>query len=92
MHPSFKKHSLKSISSGAKYNMVSCTEKLDEEKSKHAGLAHEIGCVAQHNSKSLLWLVKGTTTLCTRTKECNKLDLTGAQRFSSAQKSVINWT
>jgi hypothetical protein len=40
---SFIQKTLKSISSNAEY-IWSCTEKLDEEKSKHAGLAQENGC------------------------------------------------
>jgi hypothetical protein len=47
---------------------------LDEESSKHAGLAQENGfcwlrIIAQ-------WLVKGATMLCTCKKECNKYNLT----------------
>jgi hypothetical protein len=49
-------------------------------KVKCAGLAQEIGFSAP-NSCSLLWLVKGTTQLCTSKKECNKLNLTAAQYF-----------
>jgi hypothetical protein len=44
---------------------------LDEEKSKYAGLAQEFGF-----GSTLLhympWLVKGTSSLCTCRKECNK--------------------
>jgi len=69
-------HLVKSISSGAQY--VICTMKLDEEKSKHAGL----GCMRKmvfgsSEFHSLRWLVKkGATQVCTCTKECNKYDLT----------------
>jgi hypothetical protein len=49
------------------------------EKSKCAGLAQEIAFFAP-NSRSLPWLVKGATQLCTSKKECNKLEL--AQYFS----------
>jgi hypothetical protein len=51
-----------------------CTLKLDQEKSKHAGLA-------EHNCKILQWLVKCAETLCTCRKECRKYDSTGAQWF-----------
>jgi hypothetical protein len=55
--------------------MSSRTLKLDEEKSKHAGLAEHTYL------QRLRWLVKGTATVCTCTKECNKYDLTAAQYF-----------
>jgi hypothetical protein len=48
--------------------------------SKCAVLAQEIGFSAP-KQWSLPWLVKGSTQLCTSTKECNKLDLTAAQYF-----------
>jgi hypothetical protein len=51
-----------------------------EKRSKCAGLAEEIG-ISVPNLCSLPWLVKGTTQLCTSQKECNKLDMTGAQYF-----------
>jgi hypothetical protein len=47
---------------------------------KCGSLAQEIG-FSVTNSCSLLWLVKGTTKLCTSKKECNKLDVTVAQYF-----------
>ncbi len=50
------------------------------KKSKSAGLAQEIGFCAP-DLCSLLWLIKGTTQLCTSKKECNKLDLTAAHYF-----------
>jgi hypothetical protein len=42
-------------------SMWSYTTQLDEEKLEYAGLA-----------QSLQWLVKGTATMCTSKKECNK--------------------
>jgi hypothetical protein len=33
------------------------------------------------NSRSLLWLVKGATQLCTSKNECNNLDLFATQYF-----------
>jgi len=56
------------------------TVKFIAKRSKCAGLAQEIGFPAP-NSCSLLWLVKGTTQLCTSRKTCNKLHLTVAQCF-----------
>jgi hypothetical protein len=50
------------------------------KKSKCSGFSQEIGFSAP-NSRSLPWLVKGTTQMCTSKKECNKLDLTAAQYF-----------
>jgi len=51
-------------------SMWSYTTQLNEEKFKYASLA-----------QCLLWLVKGTATVCTSKKECNKYDLTGAHGF-----------
>jgi hypothetical protein len=57
------------------------TVKFIAKKSKCAGLAQEIGFSAP-NLCSLLWLVKGTTQLCTSSSEdCNELDLTASQYF-----------
>ncbi len=56
------------------------TVRMDEEKSKLAGLAQEkwfwLGIIAE-----LQWLVKGTATLCTCRKEKSviRYDLTAAQ-------------
>ncbi len=52
----------------------SCPVKLDEEKSKYAGLAQE----------NLPWLVKGTAMLVTSRKQSNKHDLSSDQCFSLA--------
>jgi hypothetical protein len=48
--------------------------------SKCADLAQDIGFSAP-NSKTLPWLVKGTTQWCTSKKECKKLDPIAAQYF-----------
>jgi hypothetical protein len=56
-------------------------EKIDEENRPHAGLAQEIGFGSAYLC-SLPWLVKGAVHL--HQKECNKLDLTGAQCFGLA--------
>jgi hypothetical protein len=49
---------------------VTCTSKLDEEKSKHVGLAQ---AAFLHN---LLRLVEVTANLCTAKEECDKYDAT----------------
>jgi hypothetical protein len=54
---------------------------LDEEKSKHAGLAQENGFGSTY-LHSLQSLIKGTATVCTCRKECNKFDLTYNECFS----------
>jgi len=54
--------------------------KFIAKESKRPGLAQEIGFSAP-NLCSLQWLVKGATQLCASKKECDKLDLTGAQYF-----------
>jgi hypothetical protein len=62
---------------------------LDEEKSKCAGLAQQIGF---HSAKleSLQWLVEGEASPCTcKEEECNKYDLSGAECFLSAHH--IDW-
>jgi len=53
---------------------------LGEKKSKYACLAQEngFGSVGLHG---LQWLVKGSTTLCTCRKECNKYDWAPAECF-----------
>jgi hypothetical protein len=51
--------------------------KLDEEKSKHDRLAHEI-VLAQHKQSLLWWLLKGIVHL---QKNNNKYDLSAAQCF-----------
>jgi hypothetical protein len=48
---------------------------LDEEKSKHAGLAQQNGFGSAYLHCSWL-LVKGAAKMCTFRKECNKYDLT----------------
>jgi hypothetical protein len=57
--------------------MLSCTVKLDEEKSKYAGLVQEYG-FGSTLSHSLRWLVQGAATVFTCRKECSKYDLTTA--------------
>jgi hypothetical protein len=52
--------------------------KLDEEKSKHASFGWGKFVLAQHHCTILPWLVKGTITMCTCRKKCNKYDLTAA--------------
>jgi hypothetical protein len=54
---------------------VICTVKLDEEKSKYAGLGQENGFGSAY-VHSLWWLVKGPEILHTCRKEYNKYDLT----------------
>jgi hypothetical protein len=69
-----------------KRSIWSCTVKLDEKKSKCAGLAQQIGF---HSAKlhSLQWLVEGEASVCTCTvkksviNECNKYDLSAAECF-----------
>jgi hypothetical protein len=48
---------------------------MDEEKSKLAGLAQEIG-FGSASLRSLQRLVKGTATLCTCRKEKSVIDMT----------------
>jgi hypothetical protein len=67
-----------SISTRAQY--LTPDRKFIVKMSKCAGLVQEIDFSAL-NLFSLLWLVNGATQLCTSHKECNKLDLTGAQYF-----------
>jgi hypothetical protein len=38
---------------------------------------------------TLQWLVKGTITVCTRKKECNKYDVTAAQKFLISQEPTL---
>jgi hypothetical protein len=56
------------------FSMSLQTVKFIVKMSKYAGLAQEIGFPIP-NLCSFLWLVKGTTQLCTSRNKCNKLDL-----------------
>jgi hypothetical protein len=62
------------ISTGAEY--LTPDSKLDCEKMKICWFSsgNWVSC-------SLLWLVKGTTQLCTSKKECTTMDLTAAHYF-----------
>jgi hypothetical protein len=70
-----------SRASPAVLSMWSWRVKLDEEKSKYATVWLKKMVLCQDNCGVLQWLVKATATLCTCRKECNKYDLTAAQRF-----------
>ncbi len=72
-----KKIKIKSISSGAQY--VTCTVKLDEEKSNYTGLPQEYG----FGSAELFSLCNACPG-----KECNKYDLTAGTWLTN--KSVVN--
>jgi hypothetical protein len=65
---------------------------LDEEKSKYAGLAQEIG-FRSAKLESLQWLVEGEeATLCTcKEEECNKYDLSAPECFFLSAHHIIDW-